>query len=429
MGKIVDGETKQLKVQFLGATREVGRNAIVVMTEKTKILLDYGVLIDHEPGFPIHIPPKEVDAVVMTHGHLDHSGAIPIFHIQDEKPVYGTQLTFELAQLLISDFIHLSGYYLPYEYIELRSMMRSCVPMDYHEKRTIGDIQLQLLDAGHLPGSAQALIETDDKKLLYTSDYNTVNTRLLAGADQNYGPINTIIIESTYADEDHPDRAALEKEFVEKVTDVVENGGTVLVPAFGVGRSQEIACVLAAYHFEYPITVDGMTREANRILMNYTGFLRDPRLFMDAVHSLNEVEGWRDRRLATSKPGVVISPAGMLKGGPAAFYVQKLGKKRRNAVFLVSYQIPGTPGRELLENGKCVIDGMMRKIKARVERFGFSSHSGASQLQETAKKVEGNPKVYVIHGAEGNCERFTKWIRQETGLEAEAPRPGDTFAI
>jgi len=126
------------------------------MTEKTKILLDYAVLVNHEPGFPMHIAPKEVDAVVMTHGHLDHSGAIPIFHIQEKKPVYGTRLTFELAQLLISDFIHLSGYYLPYEYIELRSMMRSYVPMDYREKRTIGDIQLQLLDAGHLPGSAQA---------------------------------------------------------------------------------------------------------------------------------------------------------------------------------------------------------------------------------------------------------------------------------
>jgi len=413
----------------LGATREVGRNAIVVMTEKTKILLDYGVLVNHEPGFPMHIAPKEVDAVVMTHGHLDHSGAIPIFHIQEKKPVYGTRLTFELAQLLISDFIHLSGYYLPYEYIELRSMMRSYVPMDYREKRTIGDIQLQLLDAGHLPGSAQALVETGGKRLLYTSDYNAVDTRLLTGADQNYGPIDAMIIESTYADEDHPNRLALEKEFVEKVIDVVENGGTVLIPAFSVGRSQEIACVLAAYHFEYPITVDGMTRETNRIMMNFTSFLRDPRLFIDAVHSANTVESWRDRRLATNKPGVVISPAGMLKGGPAAFYVQKLGKKRRNAVFLVSYQIPGTPGRELLEKGTCVIDGKMRKIKARVEHFDFSSHSGASQLQETVKNVEGNPKVYVIHGAEGNCERLAKWIREETGLEAEAPRPGDTFTI
>jgi putative mRNA 3-end processing factor len=418
-----------LKVQFLGATREVGRSAVAVMTEKTKLILDYGIMADHEPGFPVHVPPKEVDGVVMTHGHLDHSGAVPIFHIQEKKPVFGTLLTFEFGQLLISDLIHLSGYYLPFEYLELRSMMRNTVHLDYREKRMVGDMQLQLLDAGHLPGSAQALVEADGRRLLYTSDFNTMNTRLLPSADTDYGPIDAFIIESTYANEEHPERLALEKEFVEKVTDVVENGGTVLVPAFSVGRSQEIACVLAAHHFEFSVTIDGMAREANRILSNYTNFLREPRLFLDAVRSANAVEGWRDRNLAAGKPGVVISPAGMLKGGPAVFYVQKLGKKSRNAVFLVSYQIPGTPGRELLDKGRCVIDGNMRRINARVERFDFSSHSGASELQETVRKLEGNPKVYVIHGAEGNCEKFAKWIKEETGFEAVAPRSGDTFTV
>lgn len=416
-------------MQFLGATREVGRAAVAVMTEKSKLLLDYGVMINHTPGFPVHVPPKEVDGVVITHGHLDHSGAVPIFHIKEQKPVFATRLTLELAQLLISDFIHLSGYYLPFEYLELRSMMRSAVSMGYRESRTIGDMQLQLLDSGHLPGSAQALVEADGKRLVYTSDINSINTRLLKAADRNYGAIDAFVIESTYANEDHPERTALEKEFVEKIIDVIEDGGTVLVPAFSVGRSQEIACLLAAYHFEYPITIDGMTRETNRILTNYTTFLRDPRLFMDAVHSGDAVEGWRDRRRAVSKCGVIISPAGMLKGGPAAFYVQKLGKKQRNAVFLVSYQIPGTPGHELLEKGHCVIDGKMRKIKARVERFDFSSHSGATELKEIVSKLEGNPKVYVVHGAEGNCERFAKWIKEETGFEAVAPQSGDAFTI
>lgn len=416
-------------MQFLGATREVGRSALAVMTEKTKVLLDYGVMVDHEVGFPMHVPPKEVDGVVMTHGHLDHSGAVPIFHIQEKIPVFGTRLTFELSQLLISDLIHLSGYYLPFEYLELRSMMRSAVPLEYREKRAIGDMQLQLLDAGHLPGSAQVMVEADGKKLVYTSDFNKIDTKLLKAADRDYGPVDAFVIESTYADEEHPERTALEREFLEKVLEVVEDGGTVLIPAFSVGRSQEIACVLAAYHFDHPTTVDGMTRETNRVLTNYTTFLREPHLFLDAVRSANVVEGWRDRRLAMSKPGVIISPAGMLKGGPAPFYLQKLGKRHRNAVFLVSYQIPGTPGRELLEKGRCVIDGRLRKIKARVERFDFSSHSGASELRDTVRKLEGNPKVYVIHGAEGNCEHFAKWIKEETGLDAIAPKSGDVFVV
>jgi putative mRNA 3-end processing factor len=425
----LDGGYRSLKVQFLGATREVGRSAVAVMTEKTKLLLDYGVMIGNEPGFPVHVPPKEVNGVVMTHGHLDHSGAVPIFHIQEQKPVYGTRLTFELAQLLIADFIHLSGYYLPFEYLELRTMMRNTVPLGYRENRVINDMQLQLLDAGHLPGSAQALVEADGKRLVYTGDFNTINTRLLKTADTNYGEVDAFIVESTYANEDHPERSALERDFVEKVTEVVEDGGTVLVPAFSVGRSQEIECVLASYHFEYPITIDGMTRETNRILANYTQFLRDPPLFINAVRSGDNVEAWRDRRIAMSKPGVIISPAGMLKGGPASFYIQKIGKKHRNAVFLVSYQIPGTPGHELLEKGHCVIDGKMRKIKARVERFDFSSHVGETELKEVVSKLQGNPKVYVMHGAEGNCERFAKWIKDETGFEALAPRSGDMFTV
>jgi len=426
----VDGEPIQLKIQFLGGTREIGRSALAVMTEKTELVLDYGVMVDHEPGFPMHVPPKEVDGVVLTHGHLDHSGAVPIFHIQEGRPVYGTELTFDLAQLLISDFIHLSSYYLPFEYLELRSMIRKGVRLGFREKKNVGDLQLQLLDAGHLPGSAQVLVESGDgRRLLYTSDYNISDTRLLRAADRDYGQLDALVMESTYANEEHPDRAILEKEFVERVNEVVEEGGTVLVPAFSVGRSQEIACVLAAHHFEYSVTIDGMSREANRLLLNHVKYLREPRLFMDAVHLADSVEGWRDRRLATKKPGVIISPAGMLKGGPAAFYVGKLGKKHRNAVFLVSYQIPGTPGRELLEKGRCVIDGKMRKVRAKVERFDFSSHCGASQLKETVKALDGSPKVFVMHGAEGNCERFARWVREEAGLEAVAPKSGETHEV
>jgi len=421
--------TVPLKIRFLGGTREIGRSAIALQTEETLLLMDYGVMVDHEPGFPMHVPPKEVDAVILSHSHLDHTGTIPIFHIQEKKPVYGTQSSFDLTQLLISDFIHLSGYYLPFEYIEMRSMMRSCVHLNYREKQIVGDVSFQLLDAGHIPGSAQILVEADKKRVLYTGDYNTIDTRLLRGADREYGELDALIIESTYADEDHPNREALEKGFVERANDVVENGGTVLIPAFSVGRSQEIACVLAAHHFEHSVTTDGMAREVNRILMNHRTYLRDPRLFMDAIHAATWVEGWKDRNAAVKKPGVVISPAGMLKGGPAAYYIQRLGKKSHNAVFLVSYQVPGTPGRELLEKGRCVIDGKMRRIKAQVEHFDFSSHCGSSQLQDTVKRVEGNPTVYVVHGAEGNCERFARWVREETGLEAIAPKAGDVYTL
>jgi putative mRNA 3-end processing factor len=419
----------QLQIGFLGGAREVGRLAISVKSEKSQVLLDYGTMLDHEPGFPMHVPPKDLDAVILSHSHLDHSGAIPIFYIQGKKPLYTNKLSMELNQLLISDFIHLSSYYLPFEYLELKAMMLNSKHVGLDDPQRIGDMTFQFKNAGHIPGSVQTLIEAEGKKVLYTGDFNLTDTRLLEGAKMDYKDLDAVMIESTYANEEHTERGELERKFVDACTDVTERGGIVLVPAFGVGRSQELVAVLAAHHFEYPVAIDGMAREVSRVMMRYSGFLRDERAFADAVHSTNWVEGWRDRRRVTKTPGVIISPAGMLKGGPAMFYTSKLGKKADNAIFLVSYQIPGTPGKELLEKGICVIDGKMRKVKARVQHFDFSSHCGAGELKEALKRLGGKPKVFVVHGAEGNCELLAKWAKNDLGLEATAPRTGDTFKV
>lgn len=418
-----------VQIGFLGGTREVGRLAVTVKTEKTMVVLDYGVMLNHEPGFPMHIPPKDLNAVILSHAHLDHSGAIPIFYIQGKKPLYTNTLTSELSQLLIADFIHLSSYYLPFEYLELKTMVQNSKYIDYNVEQQVGDIKFQFKNAGHIPGSTQTLLEAEGKRILFTGDFNIINTRLLEGAKMNYGDLDAVIIESTYANEEHPERQELEKRFFDECTEIAEKGGTVLVPAFGVGRSQELVCVLAARHYEYPITIDGMARAVSRVMMNYSQFLKDPRAVSEALRSANWVEGWRDRRKALRSPGVIISPAGMLKGGPAMFYIGKIGKKANNAIFLVSYQIPGTPGKELLEKGICNIDGQIRKVKAQVKHFDFSSHCGAGELKEALKRLGGKPKVYVVHGAEGNCELLAKYANAELGLEASAPRSGDKSQV
>ncbi len=407
----------------------MGRIGISVKSQKTQYLMDYGVMLERQPGFPMHVPPKDVDALILTHSHLDHSGALPIFYIEGQRRLFTNRLNLELTQVLIQDFIHLSGYYLPFEYLELRAMMKSNKHLDYGVEEKVGDMKFKLLNAGHTPGSSSVLVEGEGKRILFTGDYNLEDTKLLKGASMDYGDLDAVITESTYASEDHTPRKEIDERFMEACTDVVEHGGTVLIPAFGVGRAQEIACTLVDNHFEYPIMFDGMAREASRIIMNDKEFLRDPKLFTNAMHGVEWVEGWRDRRKALKTPSVVISPAGMLKGGPSQFYLSKVGKKASNAVFLVSYQIPGTPGKELLDKGICTIDGKVRKIKAKVQHFDFSSHAGATQLREGLKRLGGKPKVYCVHGAEGNCELLAKWANTELGLDAYAPRTGETFEI
>jgi putative mRNA 3-end processing factor len=418
-----------LQIGFLGGAREVGRIGISVKSATTQFLLDYGVMLERQPGFPMHVPPKEVDALILTHSHLDHSGALPIFYIEGKRPLYTNKLNLELTQLLIQDFIHLSGYYLPFEYLELKTMMRANKHLDWGQEQVVGDMKFKLFNAGHTPGSSQVLVEAEGKRILFTGDYNLEDTKLLKGASMDYGDLDAVITESTYASEDHTPRAELEKSFVDACTDVVERGGTVLIPAFGVGRAQEIACTLAGNHFEYPVILDGIAREASRVMMNDKEFLRDPKLFTDALHSVEWVEGWRDRRRALKTPSVIISPAGMLKGGPSQFYISKIGKKAANAVYLVSYQIPGTPGKELLDKGIATIDGKVRKIKAKVQHFDFSSHCGATQLKEALKQVGGKPKIFAVHGEEKNCELLAKWANTELGLDAVAPRTGETYTI
>ena len=418
-----------MRIRFLGGTGEVGRSAVLVEGGGARVLLDYGVMLDDEPGFPMHVPPRELDAVVITHAHLDHSGAVPIFFIGRGVPVYATRLTIDLTKLLLEDFINLSGYYLPFEYIELQNMLSHTRSVDYHRPIRIKDMEITLLRAGHIPGSAQVLVEADGKRLLYTGDVNPVDTRLLKGAELDYGELDAIIIESTYADQDHPPRAEVEAEFVARVTDVVESGGTVLVPAFAVARAQEVVCILRAHNFPYDVVMDGMARRVNLIFMSHLKEFRDPELLMSAMDDVLLVRKRKDRKRFVKRPCVIVSPAGMLKGGPAVYYAMRLAGNPRNAIFLVSYQIPGTPGHELLENKTYIVNGKVQKVKAQVERFDLSSHAGRSHLHEMLSRLEGSPRVFVVHGAEGNCDKLASWARDELGLEAVAPEAGDEFEI
>jgi len=418
-----------VSLTFLGGTREVGRSAILLESSQTKVLLDYGVMLNDEPGFPAHIRASEVDGIIVTHAHLDHSGATPLFYLSEKIPIFATPVTFGLTDLLIKDFIKLSSYFLPYEYLELEKMMSNRVGLRYDEKARIGDISFRLINAGHIPGSAMIVLEVDNQKILYTGDFNTRDTHLVKSAKIPDEEFDAVIIESTYADEDHPERSELEKEFVGKVKEIIDSDGVVLIPAFAVGRSQELLSILRFNGYKGDAAMDGMARMVNEIMLNNPEFLRESKGFSDFIESCDMVKGWRDRRRAVRRPGVIIAPSGMLEGGTALFYMEYVAMKESNAVFLVSYQIPNSGGAKLLETNRFVIKGREQEVKAQVARYDFSSHAGKSELREFLKNLKGSPRVYVLHGAEGNCELLASWVREELKLEAVAPEPSESFKI
>ncbi len=423
-----------MKITALGAAREVGRSAFLLQSDSKNLVLDFGVLLrGSEPSFPIHVQPKDIDAIILSHAHLDHSGATPLFFLSKGVEMYCTSLTLEIADLLIKDFIKISGeirgHYLPFEYLELETMVNTAHKVPLESEFNIGPVQLKLIHAGHIPGSASILIEADGKRILYTGDINSSDSHLMNGAVTDYGEVDLLLTETTYGLNEHPPREEVERDFVAFAKGIVEGGGTLLVPAFAVGRAQEIACVLYAASFPYPVAMDGMALKTNEILFRHQEFLKDPSLFRRTIEHTHLIKDWKERRKILETPSVIIAPAGMLVGGSAAFYSGELSQGVRNGIAIVAFQIPGTPGRSLLDKGLTMINGKPTKVKSTVRRFDFSSHSGSSELLEMVRKVKGHPKVVMVHGEEIQSSGFAKEVEEKLGLRTLVPEPGEVIQI
>ena len=420
-----------MKISVLGAAKEVGRSAFLVKTDDTSILMDYGVLLKREPIFPMHVKPKEIDAVVITHAHLDHSGFVPSLFLSEltELQALGTLPTFELSQLLIEDMIKISGFYLPFEYVDLISMKNHSRSLQYRQPHTINDVKITLHESGHILGGASVIIEHDGKRIFYTGDINTRGSKLLRPADLDFGEIDLMIIESTYSQTEQMPREQSEKELLDYAYEVIERGGTLFIPAFSVERAQEIACVLKTYNFPHKIVMDGMALKANEIMIRHPTYLRDAEIFKKAIGQAEWVTGWNRRKKIVKEPCAIISPAGMLVGGSAVFYMQEIAKSNKNGIALVSYQGEGTPGRTLLEKRITTFNGEVRKCLADVKRLEFSGHNSRSELFEILDQIKNNPKVLTVHGDGVSCIRFAEEIRERYGYDAKAPDTGETVSI
>jgi putative mRNA 3-end processing factor len=415
----------------MGAAKEVGRSAFLVNCNNTNILMDYGVLLKREPIFPMHVKPKEIDAVVVTHAHLDHSGFVPSLYLSGNTdiPALGTLPTFELSELLIEDMIKLSGFYLPFEYIDLMTMLKASKNLQYREPYMVNDAKITLHESGHVVGGSTVIVEHEGKKIFYTGDINTRGSKLLRPADLDFGEIDMMIIESTYSQSDQTPRDQSEKQLIEFAYEVIERGGTLFVPSFSVERAQEIASVFKAYDFKHKIVMDGMALKANQIMSRHPTFLRDPDQFKRAIGEAEWIQGWSRRRKVVHEPCVIISPAGMLVGGSAVFYTQQIAGSDKNGIALVSYQGEGTPGRMLLDKRVANFDGKMYKCYADVKKFEFSGHNSRAELFEILNRVKGNPKVLTVHGDGPSCTKFADEIKEKYGYDAHAPDQGEVVEV
>ncbi|MDW8042551.1 MAG: MBL fold metallo-hydrolase [Nitrososphaerota archaeon] len=419
-----------MEIEFLGGAREVGGNAVLIRTGSgTKVLLDYGVRIENDRViFPGHVAPKDLDAVVLTHAHLDHSGAIPMFFISSTPNLLATEATYRQAEVLLRDMQKLNADQLVFGEREIKRAIDKGKRIHYHEPVRVRDVEIELIDAGHIPGSAQVVINAE-KTLLYSGDFTTVRTRLLRGAEVPSGGFDAVVVESTYAREDHRPRQELERSVLESVKETVEAGGVALVPAFSVARSQEVAMILRARNFSYPVYMDGMAKDITQIYLESEEYVDGIGLLGQTVENLRFVRGNRDRARLLEKPSVVITPAGMLKGGPAVYYAKSIAPDPRSSITLVSFQIPGSAGARLLEEGVLHLDDGPVKFNGRVSQFKLSAHAGRQELHQYLSRVAEGSKTFAIHGEPESCEALASWVTTEVGAEGICPIRGQRYEV
>ena len=422
-----------MKIKVLGAASEVGRSGFAVNCDGTNLLLDYGVMFakkrNDPPSYPLHIRPKDVDATIITHAHLDHSGCIPSLFNGGNADVYCTPPTLDLSILLIEDMLKIEKNKHSFDHRHVNSMIKNSKEIGFREPVNIGNAKFELRSSGHVIGGSTVLVEAQGKRLFYTGDINLRGSRMLPKADLDIGDIDLLITESTYSQTNQTPREESEQGLIEFANEVMDNKGILFVPSFSVERSQEIACVLKNANFQHPVIMDGMALKVNDIMFRYPEYLKNINIFSDAINDAFLVRNHSDRKRAIEKPCVVISPAGMLVGGNAVFYMQKLAFNDKNGIAMVSYQGEGTPGKKLLETGKILADGKEMKVKAPVRQFQFSGHADRDSLFDMIKNIKGSPKVLTVHGDNESCMKFAEEIQEKFGLDAHPPKLGEEISV
>ncbi len=443
-----------IRISSLGGFRQVGRSCVLVQTEESNVLLDAGIDPSAEPGTPQNYPYlnapeldlRDLDAVVLSHAHMDHCGMIPyLYKMGYDGPLYCTKPTRDIMIMMTLDYIglaHSENNKAPYDSSAIKKAVKRTITPDYGEVTDITpDMRLTLKNSGHIIGSALTHLHVGEglHNILYTGDYNYDSTEMLRPADTNFQRVETMITEATYGgrDDKQDSREESDKKFLSKMKQTLNKGGKVIVPVFAVGRSQEVLGLLSdemdRKYFDYPVYVDGMINDVNALHTAYPEFLSEK--VQDKVHRKNSpflkenikaIGSHKEREeVYDSGPCIILTTSGMLTGGPIMSYLKQEASNPDNALIFVGYQAEGTLGRKI-QSGKSPVkvNGEKVDIKMDVSTVsGFSAHSDRQQIINYCKNLRSTPnKVLTNHGEKKKCFSLASTLHKILRIDTSAPQ-------
>lgn len=453
-----------VRLTFLGGGRQVGRSCLLLQTPVSKILLDCGIDVasQNSEKFPYFDIPEfnieQMDAVILSHAHLDHSGILPyLFKMGYKGPVYMTTPTRDIAALLALDFIGVAYKKASaplFSSTDIKEMVKHSICLDYNEVTDVTpDIRLTFYNAGHALGSAMIHLNIGNglHNLLYTADMKYGRTRLLDAAITSFPRMETMIIESTYGGKEDsiPPRQDAEMQLIEMIKKAIERKGKVLIPELGLGRAQETMLILEDAMKQnllpqVPVYIDGMIWDINAIHTAYPDFLSNNvrnLIFQDKNPFSSDIfkrvgSGQERKQVIEGSSCVVLATSGMLQGGASVEYFREFAGNKRNSIIFVCYQGVGSLGRlvqEGIKEVKMQVDGNEEDIKVNLEVssiLGLTAHSGRNQLLAFVNHANPRPKKIIInHGEVSKCLDLASTIYKLNRIETACPRNLETLRI
>ena len=463
-----------MKITFVGATHEVTGSCYFLEAAGKKFLVDCGMEQgpDNFENIPIPVPASELDFVLLTHAHIDHSGKLPVLYAEGFRGnIYTPYATVDLCEIMLRDSAHIQMFEAEwrnrkgqrsgkepvqplYDMNDAQGAISHLVGCPYQQILELADgIQVRFVDAGHLLGSAsiELWLKEDDveRKIVFSGDIGNKNQPLIK--DPTYlQSADYVVMESTYGDRSHGPRISYEEELAKVIQRTFDRGGNVVIPSFAVGRTQEMLYFIRKIkedklihgHDNFEVYVDSpLAIEATRIFMEQMEDFDEDAL--DLVNRGINPIGFPGLKTAVTgdeskminfneKPKVIISASGMCDAGRIKHHLKHNLWRKESTILFVGYQSNGTLGRAIVEGAKHVkLFGEDIEVKAEIRVLtGISGHADKDGLYRWIASFEKKPeKVFVNHGDDDACVAFASRIRAELGLDAEAPYSGTIYDL